>query len=128
VEWFAHTALHANPGLQFMGIDDVRIFKGLRLDEDESTEVTILSGKPMKQNGHHLVDVTLCSGNNAEVLHAKGIVRLGTKYESSASEIVTDERGVYSKVMGEVYNSGLLFHGETFQGIEAVSGDDFVGL
>ena len=49
VEWFAHTALHANPGFQFVGIDDVRIFKGLRLDEGESTEVTILSGKPEKQ-------------------------------------------------------------------------------
>ena len=128
VEWFAHAALHANPGFQFMGIDDVRIFKGLRLGIDESTEIFILSGKPEIQGSDHLVHVTLCSGANAEVMHAKGVVRLGTQYETSTSEIVSGELGQYSKVIGEVYNNGLLFHGETFQGIEAIDGCDDAGI
>lgn len=128
VEWFAHTALHANPGFQFVGIDDVRIFKGLRLDENESTNVTILSGKPEKQNGTHLVHVTLCSGDNSEVMHAKGVVRLGTKFEEPASEIASEELGAYSKLISEVYNGKLLFHGKTFQGIEAVDGCSDAGI
>ena len=128
VEWFAHTALHANPGFQFVGIDDVRIFKGLRLEENDSTNVTILSGKPEKQNGTHLVHVTLCSGDNSEVMHAKGVVRLGTKFEEPASEIASEELGAYSKLISEVYNGKLLFHGETFQGIEAVDGCSDAGI
>ena len=61
-------------------------------------------------------------------MHAKGVVRLGTKFEEPASEIASEELGSYSKMISEVYNNGLLFHGETFQGIEAVDGCGDAGI
>ncbi|MFP6584295.1 MAG: SDR family NAD(P)-dependent oxidoreductase [Candidatus Hydrogenedentota bacterium] len=122
VEWFAHTALHANPGLHYLGIDDVRVFKGVRIGESESLELALVATKSDQRNGKNLVHVTLRSGGNWSTLHAQGTVRLGTRYEVAEEIDSENSLGDYPHTMNEVYDNGLLFHGEAFQGICAVTG------
>ena len=46
-EWFAHGALHENPGLVLHGLDDIRVLKGIRL-ESEKKHIRLLAGKAKK--------------------------------------------------------------------------------
>jgi acyl transferase domain-containing protein/NAD(P)-dependent dehydrogenase (short-subunit alcohol dehydrogenase family) len=122
LEWFAQAALHANPGLHFLGMDDLRVFKGLILETDETRSLTIVTGKAAKRGAEHVVRVELRSGTSPVVVHARGDAVLGTKYAQETSALNDIAPGPYPKMMDEVYNNGLLFHGEAFQGITAVEG------
>ena len=122
LEWFAQAALHANPGLHFLGIDDLRVFKGIILETGETRALTVSTGKAVKRGSEHVVRVELCSGDNPTVIHARGDAVLGTKYAQEVPTLNDIAPGPYPKLMDEVYNNGLLFHGEAFQGISSVEG------
>ena len=128
VEWFAHAALHANPGLHYLGVDDVRIFKGIRIAEHETLELGVVAGKAEPRDAEHFVRVEMRSGSAWGDLHAQGIVRLGTKYDSENPSEVEGTLKEYTRSMEDVYENGLLFHGDDFQAIESVSGCSTDGI
>ncbi|TPW18655.1 MAG: polyketide synthase family protein, partial [Elusimicrobia bacterium] len=61
-EWLAHAALHANPGLEFAGLDDLRVLKGVILDGGPRT-VRAAAGKAAKEGGLYRVAVELQGDN-----------------------------------------------------------------
>ena len=81
LEWLAHGALHGNPGLRFVGVDDLRIFKGVRVQTNESLRVRICAAKAQKRGEEFHVLAELCSGgsNGRRVLHARANVVLAAK-------------------------------------------------
>ncbi|MFT5396972.1 MAG: NAD(P)-dependent dehydrogenase (short-subunit alcohol dehydrogenase family), partial [Gammaproteobacteria bacterium] len=118
IEWFAHGALHLNPGMQFHGFDDFRILKGITLKADENVHLRILAGAMIQQGNLSLVPVELRSD---ELLHASAVMILVDAYEKNVLPRLKAVKGLYQYQQGEYYQNGQLFHGEHLHGIREVT-------
>ena len=121
-EWLAHGALHANPGLSLYGIDNLRLFKGIVLDES-SKPIHLMAANPKRRDDLYEVNVEVRDGKQD-----------GTcQIHSSATALLTDrfpapppfeENGhfkatAYPRSLNEVYEN-ILFHGDALRGIEKI--------
>ena len=117
MEWFAHGAMHNNPGLIFKGVEDLRIFKGITLDSSANTDVQILAGNLDESGSDLQVRVELRNGN---VMHASAKIILGMVYDADIISRATSVRGTYSENGSDVYGNERLFHGPDLQGIVSI--------
>ena len=71
-EWFAHAALHENPGLLLQGLEDMRVLNGIRLKED-SKLIRLFAGKARRRQGVYEVDLELRNGvrEGKDILHSR---------------------------------------------------------
>jgi malonyl CoA-acyl carrier protein transacylase len=118
IEWFAHGALHLNPGMQFHGFDDFRVLKGVTLKADENIHLRILAGKMIQKGDVVFVPVELRSD---ELLHASAVMVLVDAYEKNVLPKLEAVKGSYQFQKGEYYQNGQLFHGQHLQGITEVT-------
>jgi NAD(P)-dependent dehydrogenase (short-subunit alcohol dehydrogenase family) len=125
VEWMAHGALHANPGMAFAGLEDFRVYKGVILGAAAAANVRVTTASAGRADGLTRVDVEL-RGGDADVLHAQATVLLANQLTAKAETAVArpavapyDLTGAYGQV---------LFHGHDFQGITAVEGCSAEGI
>ncbi len=125
IEWFAHGALHNNPGLVFSGVDNFKIYKGVIIDSGETLNVQVLAGDLVEEQGQLIVPVELKQG---QTLHAGATIILDSSLPKSPAPQIAVEKGNYSKASDEIYNSGQLFHGPDLQGITAISGYSESGI
>ena len=117
VEWLAHGAMHENPGLLFLGFDDLRIFKGVTLGKNEKLLLRVLAGAAVARDGSEHVAMELRSGNT---LHARATIVLGSQLEKAARpEIPLVDQALSGDA---IYGDGRLFHGTDLQGIASVKG------
>ena len=121
-EWFGHGALHNNPGLQLAGLDDMRLLKGIVL-EDRQRPIRILAA-PAKSNGDSItVNLELRDGitDGAEVIHSKATALLTDRLPSPPPyEIPADlKNAAYDRAVSQIY-ADILFHGQALQGIRRV--------
>lgn len=124
-EWFAHGAMHDNPGLNYHGFRNLHVFKGVTLEADETINLQILAGDIHKENDKDIVPVELRSG---KILHARAEIILAAdkiQQETSRTQTVT---GDYSQATNEIYTSGRLFHGKTLQGINKIDSCSVKGI
>ena len=124
-EWFAHGAIHDNPGLNYHGFRNFRLFKGVTLEADETIELQILAGDIHKENDKDIVPVELRCG---KVLHAHTEIILAAdkiQQEAINNQTVT---GQYSLSADEIYPSNRLFHGKMLQGIADVTACSVTGI
>jgi len=123
-EWFAHTALHAHPGLRFHGLDELRVLKGVTLDADEHRTLHLCAGAPVARDGGLWIPVELRSNptGDKELRHASATVGLVETLPTATARI--QARGLQEKAYnnGGLYEGGHLFHGPDFQGLHAVDG------
>ncbi|MEM6996232.1 MAG: SDR family NAD(P)-dependent oxidoreductase, partial [Myxococcota bacterium] len=122
LEWFAHAALAEHPGLRFVGTDDLRIFRGIRLGRSERLLVRVEAGPAVKSEGQFVIPVALCSGgsNGHRVVHAQAQVVLASEADHApAAELPT--LPTPTDPVGGAYD-GTLFHGEAFHGLQAIEG------
>ncbi len=122
-EWFGHGALHGNPGLVLHGIDDMRILKGIKLEQQKKL-IRLFAGKADRKGSLFEVGVELRDG----VLEGKDVIH------SSAKAILTDKLPAapifestrpessngYPRSMEEVYDK-ILFHGLALRGIREIT-------
>jgi NAD(P)-dependent dehydrogenase (short-subunit alcohol dehydrogenase family)/acyl carrier protein len=121
-EWFAHGALHENPGLILHGLDDIRVMKGIRLEHDKK-HIRLLTGKLKKKGEFFEVEVELRDADMAakDLIHAKARAVLSDRliaapdYQVSTNMVAK----AYTKKMDEVYD-GILFHGPQLHGIRRI--------
>jgi hypothetical protein len=121
-EWFAHGALHENPGLILHGLDEIRVMKGIRL-ENEKAQIRLLAGKPQKRGEFFEVEVELRNAATAakDIIHSKARAVLcdsliaAPDFQTAANPAT----GAYDKGMDEVY-SGILFHGPQLHAIRQI--------
>jgi len=118
IEWFAHGALHLNPGMQFHGFDNFRVLKGITLKANENIHLRIMAGAMMQQGNLSLVPVELRSD---ELLHASALMVLVDSYEKNVLPKLQAVKGAYQYQKGEYYQNGQLFHGQHLHGIREVT-------
>ncbi|TDJ17092.1 MAG: hypothetical protein E2O62_05725, partial [Gammaproteobacteria bacterium] len=124
-EWLAHGAMHDNPGLNYHGFRNFRLFKGVTLDADETIDLQILAGDIHQENGKDIVPVELRSG---KVLHARAEIILAAdmiQQEGLRNQTIT---GQYSQAANEIYTSNRLFHGNMLHGITDVEACSASGI
>jgi hypothetical protein len=120
IEWFAHAALHRNPGFAFFGVDEFRVLKGVIFRGAESRRLRVLSAKHSKRDGLFYVPVELRSAaDDRDMLHARAEVVLAPKLPTAPD--ATNSQASRRRPAKEVspYN-GLLFHGKDLHGITSV--------
>ena len=122
-EWFAHGALHGNPGLQLQGLDDVRVLKGIRLDR-ETKHIRLMAGKARPSRGAFEVPLELRDGVNGtvEVIHSRARAILADELAPAPPYRIPASlaRRPYNRSIAEVYDQ-ILFHGPDMRGLRAIS-------
>ena len=123
-EWLGHGALHENPGLLLHGLDDMRIFQGIKLDKNKK-HIRLMAGKTRKKGAAFEVDVQIRDGikDNIEVIHSGATAILADQFEPPPSFDLSAYIGIngYSKTIDEIYEN-ILFHGVELQGIQEIIG------
>ena len=130
MEWMGHAALHANPGLQLQGIDELRVCKGVVLD-GTSIVLRFHTNKPRRSGDLFDVDVELhgVDGNHIDVLHARATIVLTARL--SAPPVFETPQGLverpYERGVHRAY-AEVLFHGEQLQAIDRIGGVSTSGM
>ncbi len=131
VEWMAHAALHANPGMRFQGIENLRVLKGVVLENGRPCTVELAAGPIREDGGRHRVAVALqtVAGDGGRTLHSDAAVLLGTTFNDAEPRRTDLQLPDYKGIPDDIYNE-LLFHGPLFQGITRVEGcgDDGIAV
>jgi hypothetical protein len=122
VEWLAHGALHANPGLAFQGVEELRVYKGVILAEDAPYGIRV-SASPARRDGlgRQVVVVELRGTGENDVLHARANVILvtGELPAPPAQPPAWPAQGAYPRSVADAYRD-VLFHGPDFRAVATV--------
>lgn len=121
VEWLAHAALHANPGLVFRGFEDLRILKGVRLESDESKLLRVYTGKATQGDSGYRIPIEMRheEAGRASVIHARASIILNDGLPTPSKTRLEVPATAYQAHIAEMYQN-VLFHGRELQGIERV--------
>jgi hypothetical protein len=124
IEWLANGALNTNPGLRFHGFDQLRILKGVILDNGATSSLQVRTGKAVKQDGLHRVPAELTGVDAAgrPLVHARAEIILAAKLPSGQPTLVRPTLTPLPFAAADIYNPERLFHGPAFQGISALAG------
>jgi hypothetical protein len=121
-EWFAHGALHENPGLQLHGLDELRVLKGIRIQNSPKT-IRLFAGKIRKNGSVYEIDLELRNGvrEGKDIVHSRSRAVLTEELENPP-EFDLPERfqsNGYPRSPEEIYEK-ILFHGKQLQAIQQV--------
>jgi len=121
-EWLGHGALHENPGLLLHGLDDMRLFNGIKFDRKKKT-IKLMASKPRKKGSIFEVDVEIRNGfkNELEMIHSRATAILSDKLEHPPLFNISDHISpkAYARNIDEVYEK-ILFHGFELRGIKEI--------
>ena len=133
IEWLGHGALHNNPGLLLLGLDHLRVLKGLVLG-DEPRTVLVVVAPAIRRGEHYHVNVELRStaaesvgdrppAGQVELLHARAEVVLAAALPNAPAFKKS------ARIAAEPYERGVagayeevLFHGPHLHGLERIVG------
>jgi hypothetical protein len=123
VEWLAHAALHGNPGLQFHGLDDLKIFHPVTVRPGAATAVRVFAGKAVRRDGLHRVaaEVRGRRADGREVVHSRADVLLAAELPPAPAAGAELSLPPYPLDPDDVYQR-VLFHGPELRGIERIAG------
>ena len=129
LEWLAQAALRRNPGLAFLGIDDLRLMKGVVLADEKPAEVKVYAGKAVRVGSSYAVEVELrgAGRDGRELRHARGVVMLGDKLDAPPAGPGLDAEDLPAPGPIDLY-PGTLFHGPALRAIERVDGLGAAGI
>ena len=121
-EWLGHGALHGNPGLKLVGMDDMRLLNGIKL-EQEKRVIRILAAKAVKKGTLFEVEVELQDGfkDGREVVLSKAKAILSDRPGRPPAYKIPRSLKVktYPKQISEVYDK-ILFQGLELHGIREI--------
>jgi hypothetical protein len=111
LEWLAHGALHGNPGLRFVGVDDLRVFKGVLVHSDESVRIRICADKAQKRGDEFLVVTELCSegSDGRRVLHARAVVVLAANPPEAGAARTPGDLPALDRSIETIYAETLIW-------------------
>jgi hypothetical protein len=125
-EWMAHAALHTNPGMRFVGLEDLRVLKGVILENGGALPLDLAVSKPIARDGRTAVMVEL-RGAGGAVVHSSATIILATTFGDSTATLAERKLPTYRGSRDDIYR-GLLFHGPMLQGIVSVDGCGDMGI
>jgi acyl transferase domain-containing protein/NADP-dependent 3-hydroxy acid dehydrogenase YdfG len=121
-EWFAHGALHESPGLVLHGLNDIRILKGIRLENNQRL-IRLLAGKPKKNGEFFEVELELRDGKHAgqDIIHSRATAILSDQLSNAPPFQISKQMlaTTYTRTIDEIYNK-ILFHGFQLHGIRKI--------
>jgi hypothetical protein len=121
IEWLAHGALHAHPGLVFRGLDDLRVLKGVTLDNG-AHPVRVVAGKAERAGEEFIVRVELVGGADYKTRHARADVILAAERQAPpAPNLKPALLTPYPRTPQAAYED-ILFHGPALHAIESIEG------
>ncbi len=123
LEWLAQGATTRHPGLVCVGVDDLRLLKGVVLRDARAEVIRVLAGKSTRRDGLSVVPVELrgVRADGREVLHARAEVVLGDRHPDPVAPLDEPALPPYPATRREIYRDAL-FHGHDLQGIGRVDG------
>lgn len=123
LEWLAQGALHKHPGLVCVGIDELKLLKGVIVREGAAETVRVVAGKAIRKDDVSVVPVELRGklADGRDVLHARAEVVLTDAYPSEVPALDDLTLPTYALSPREVYRD-VLFHGPALQCIRAIEG------
>lgn len=125
IEWMAHAALHANPGLVVRSVDSLRILKAVSLESDKAIPVTLAVSRPHRDGDGFVIDAELRTARDggASVVHAHAKIILAA--QRTASPAAPEEHAIidraYPRSVQSAYEENL-FHGPHLHGIREIRG------
>ncbi|MGK2944899.1 MAG: SDR family NAD(P)-dependent oxidoreductase, partial [Desulfuromonadales bacterium] len=130
IEWMAHAAIHNNPGLRFHGFNDLRVLKGITLEQGQTHTLQAMTGKAFKSGGVHVVPVELSgiTAGGQQFVHTRARMVLAAKLPESKLAMARPDLPAYSRSVEEIYQPDRLFHGPDFHGIREVIGCSADGI
>jgi len=127
LEWMAHGALHANPGLRLSRIEDFRVLRALAFDAD-AVALIVDSGKVERIDDRFVAPIELRSDASSDAPHARAAVVLTARLidapDLSGKAI---DRAAFPLDVDAVYRE-ILFHGPRFRAIESLTAADEQGI
>lgn len=123
IEWLGHGAVHGNPGMAFNGFENFKVLKGLVIEPGGRPTVSVLAEAGQTREGLLSVAVQLVSQSaGRQVIHARADVMLAEGLPSAPPSAMLAPAPHTNDGCGtkSVYETGLLFHGPHFHGIEFV--------
>jgi len=124
MEWMGHAAAHSHPGLTLLGLDQVRVLKGVIVRENPP-RLRFFCGPVQRQGDSIAVEVEVRTaaddavGSTAEVLHARGTAVLGGGFGPAAAAPGPTVGGSYRGGVARAYGE-ILFHGPHFHALERI--------
>jgi len=130
IEWLGHTALHANPGLTLVGLDDLRVLSGIKLD-GKPHPVKLMNGPSVRRDGLFEVPVALFNGNGhngSGPVHSRARALLAdTPPAAPAPPPPPAGLKPFPISPSEAYGR-VLFHGKRLHGIRHIEGCSDQGM
>ena len=127
IEWMGHAALHAHPGMRFVGIDDLAVLNGITLAGDAPLTARFVASSPRATaEGGVEIDVEVRSG---DTVHARGRVALAPELPPAprAEASVALAAQPYPTDLAGLYETRL-FHGPHFHALRAIAGTSERGM
>ncbi len=123
VEWLASGALHGNPGFRFHGFNDLRICKGVIIDQSNPCALQLMAGKAQRQDAFYVVPVELTSHTTEgqRMLHARAEIVLANRLPEGIRSITDLPSTPYRQTETGIYEQPYLFHGPDLHGIEQIT-------
>jgi acyl transferase domain-containing protein/NAD(P)-dependent dehydrogenase (short-subunit alcohol dehydrogenase family)/acyl carrier protein len=122
-EWFAHGALHGNPGLLLQGLDDIRVLNGIKLDRGKK-HIRLMAGKARRKQGAYEVPLELRDGihGNLKVIHSRARAILVDELPPAPPYRIPAKltRRSYDRTIADVYDR-ILFHGPDMRGLREIT-------
>ena len=113
MEWFAHAALHGQPGLSFQGCDGLRVFHPVLVRENHSTLIQVFASSPVVENGGQRIAAELHGqrANGQSIVHSRGeIIVGGPMVAASNAHRANLNLSAFSLDPDDIYQR-ILFHG-----------------
>ncbi len=122
-EWLGHSALHENPGLQLLGLDDIRLLKGIRLEDGKKT-IRLMTGKPRRADAFFEMDVEIRDGfkDGKEIIHSRARAVLCDQLSEPPDFDLSrylDPAHAYHRSIDDIYDK-ILFHGHALKGLQRI--------
>ena len=123
VEWLAHAATHENPGVHFLGMDQLVVYKGVITAAEATIKLSFFVSDTDWNDGKAQCTVEMRNGNT---LHASALVLLGDSYATASLSTEAMPQG--PAMSGNPYQDNRLFHGPDLQGLISVQHCDASGI
>ena len=130
MEWLGHTALHANPGLSLVAIEELRLLNGIKLD-GRPHPVRLMNGPSVPRQGLFEVPVVLFNGNGCN-----GSGRVHSRARALLADAPAPAPAADAPLVGltpfplsvaDAY-AEVLFHGKRLHGIRHIDGSSAQGM
>jgi hypothetical protein len=121
VECLVHAAMHHHPGLEFAGLSNLHVFKGVRIGRQERLTLRALTDKAVRDGGAFIVPTRLVSpGTERDTVHAAAEILLGVQRPHAAASRLLPMIQDRSILPPATWYGDLLFHGSQLQGLERI--------